>query len=296
MRYDEFGMPEAAPLVYSSKLGESPKGKAGYGVLPGTTSFTRSGKRFVKSCAGALEKRYGKKTLFGTITLAGSTPQACAMLAAWSAKSVELLRKWLHYHVPGCCFVYVWEWQKRGALHLHLALGADSVEHLRRARAKFKAYIHTLHDTLSRLSGTDMFERDEGGSWKGFPEILRSRLEDIRKSVKRYLSKYLSKGSTADGAFYPSRWWGCNQDMRALVSLYREQKLNQSTEFDELVRTYEHQVRCWLECKIVSYSWSECYHPHNRTTVVYPAEEDEDNVWESLVSLLRDAHILFLGH
>lgn len=288
LRYDEYGMPEAAPLVYSKKLGETPKSQAGFGALPKESHFSRHGKRFVKAAAGALEQRYGKKTLFGTVTLAGSTPQACAMLAAWSAKAVELLRHWIVSVCPDACFVYVWEWQKRGALHLHLALGSDHVEHLRSLRARFKTYIHRLHSTLSRLSGTDMFARNDGGSWRGFPDILRSRLEDVRKSVKRYLAKYLSKGGTTDGAFFPSRWWGCTKNLRRLVASYRECRVIQLTDFEAAVGIMRHQWRCWSEAELTVFTWCERFAPHNKTVVVYADENQCANVWEALLLVLAE--------
>jgi hypothetical protein len=289
IRYDEYGMPEASPLVYSSKVGESCKSNAGHGVLPRETVFGSRGRRFVKSCCGALEKRYGKKCLFGTITLPGSTPQAVAMLAAWSAKAVELLRKWLAYHVPDCAFVWVWEWQKRGALHLHLALGSDKVGHLRRARKAFQGYVHTLFKTLSRLSETDMFEREHGGTWRGDVGALRSRLEDVKKSVKRYMAKYLSKGATANGAHYPSRWHGCNKQMRDLWALYRDCRVTSDANIGELATIFDIQLASWRETGWAVFDWREPYSSVNQTCIVYPPDDDADTVWEALCCLVSEA-------
>lgn len=209
----------ATPLVYSSEFAELTTvvcdvPAVGYGRISAGTSFGRAAKVAVKSAAAVIDTYSRDRSVFLTGTLPGSTPAAVAALAGWSAWVVKNLRQWLRDTFPQSVAVGVWEYQKRGALHLHLVVLLADAEQAQEILQCWKTRWIKLLKTVSKKSGVDLFARADGGSWASCPDVVNAVAEPVRKSVKHYLAKYLSKGSdTTRGtaAYPPSRWWFCDR-------------------------------------------------------------------------------------
>ncbi len=178
-----------------------------------------------------------------TLTLPGSTPEAIRALAAWSSwlvnnlmQEVRDIKKLIHYF-------WVWEHQKRGALHYHLCIAAHpddySMDELGELGDRMISRWWELLKVMEskrpvarggkkgNLPGIDMFERSDkavqarGGpkTWRDQPEKWRADNQPIKKSVAGYFSKYASKNvssgysSNIQNAYSPSRWWGMSQSI-----------------------------------------------------------------------------------
>lgn len=270
---------DVAPLslVPNSKTERS---GAGYGALPRKpTSFGLNAKRQLLRCGGALEKTAPtEEVLFLTGTLPGSTEDAFKAIASYSGYIVNSLKAWISTYVPEKLDFYVWEYQKRGALHLHYAVWVPDVGHRRFILDSFKEWwVQALH-RVSDLAGCDLFRKNSGKTWLGDESKVRAVAEVCRKSVARYLAKYLSKSSTprrgAARLFTPSRWWGTSRPLKALTST-----LTTTTEI--IVSSVQNVRRRWEDVYAVcasSDSVTYCYR-HNvgvgQTAVSYPSTEDE---------------------
>lgn len=182
--------------------------------------FRLQARRTILRVGGAVDKS-GRRSVFLTGTLPGSTQAAMREIAAWSGYIVNRLNQWLRRHKPeGEDFYafYAWEWQKRGALHLHYCLASSDESYLSYVVEGFRAFWKGLIDDISKLSGSDCWARRDGGTWRGFG-VLEADAAYTRKSVAAYLSKYVCKGSAGNGGdvsrdrYYPSRWWGCSRGL-----------------------------------------------------------------------------------
>lgn len=215
---------ECGGAALSSKAAKSKidgEGSPGRGSAPLPTKFGLRARRSVKEGARALEQRYGRRNIFCTLTCPGSTSSAVRAMSEWSARIVERLQQWIRDTASGAAVIWVWELQKRGALHLHAVIAHEDVQLLRRVERRWRRYCYRLLQEVSRWSGVDVFARAEGGTWKDSPRVLRNNARPVRKSIAMYLGKYMSKGSGIANGAPPSRWWSVNRVVRAAMFAYR---------------------------------------------------------------------------
>lgn len=198
-------------------------GVSGFGSLPRPTSFGLKARRQVKRLSVALDglAQAPRDVIFFTGTLPGSTTDAMLALSQWSGFVVHRLKSWIHDTAPGYSCVFCWEWQKRGALHLHMAVYVKDITKRNEIYNGFKARWVDLLEQVCKRSGIDVFKRRGGkGTWRGSFDKIRAEAEWVKKSVASYLGKYLSKatGPNRDKSrfFYPSRWWGSTQNLKEI--------------------------------------------------------------------------------
>ena len=225
------GVPKGTPLVCSRKVQEhsdtaSGAYPVGFGALSKGTTFGRAAKRFIRE-AGALVDRADKShVVFLTGTLPGTTDASMMALAQWSGWVVQTVLNWVRdYAIDGRAFG-VWEWQKRGALHLHVCVECKTVQQAINLKKRWKARWIKIMDSVSLRSGQDLYGRKIGGTWKNHKWVTRTDAQTVVKSVGCYLSKYLSKGSQSlrrISRYAPSRWWFASKCLRKeVVSCRRE--------------------------------------------------------------------------
>lgn len=197
--------------------------RSGFGSQGRKTVFSRLARRALISAGAALERRFPKdEILFCTFTYPGSTREGYRAIAEWSGYVVHRLKAWVAKRCPSKLDFYCWEWQKRGALHLHYVIHVPDP-------AAMKALEHGLKDEWIRLidsvclkSGVDLWKKSDGSSWSGYKSVVRVAVERVKKSVARYLAKYLSKAESKGGEgysdeYYPSRWYGISRALRDMV-------------------------------------------------------------------------------
>lgn len=155
-------------------------------------------------------------------------------------------------------YVDVWELQKRGALHKHIVIASNDLDFqsLRKIAVKIGDSWESILDMMAttshvkrgnyagNLPGIDMYKRTEQARKKSYPnieswankkDVLRKlknnegdgvfiNIQRVQKSVARYLSKYLSKGSNGqkkDKIFNPVRWWQSSKEIKNYCKQYR---------------------------------------------------------------------------
>ena len=200
----------------------------GYGGIPKKTRFGNNARRTISRCAGVFERDgiLREECLFLTGTIPGSTGEAFDAMACWSSWVVKSVKTWLsNLGVSDNYSAYVWEFQDRGALHLHyLVLVKDPIIRLK-VLWKWAIKWGQLIDKVGSLAGVDMWKKNENWSWKNQKSVLQAAAQYVHKSVGSYLSKYLSKNVDGRGknivgqSLSPVRWWGCS---RPLLQRMRE--------------------------------------------------------------------------
>lgn len=158
------------------------------------------------------------RQLFLTGTLPGSTDaslEAFTALAPYVSKLVQTyLPRTLGVSANELRYLWVWELQKRGALHLHVAIELPSVDMARELKAAWHGIWVQVLRAAQEKTGSDLFERRYGGSWRTRPDVWRTDAGFVRKSIGRYISKYQGKGSKGEERYYPPRWYGASSRLR----------------------------------------------------------------------------------
>lgn len=265
---------------------ESETGIVGFGKLPRKTVFGLRGKRTIQRTGGVFDKRFKKEhCVFLTGTLPGSTDESLRAIAAWSGYIVHRLKAWVTKHVQSQFSFYVWEWQRRGALHLHYCVYVPTD----RSRQYILEHFHDewcrLLELVSQSSGTDMFASSKGFSRRNKWEEVITDAQVVTKSVSAYLSKYCSKGHKTElSRYFPSRWWGVSQACRKSLA-----EMTLTMAFDCLSRK---RAETLFE-EVISITDRVCIKSYNyrhgsgsgRSLVGYHCPKDSpEDIWKTIVS------------
>jgi hypothetical protein len=187
--------------------------------------------------------------------------------------------------------MWVWEWQKRGALHWHCVLECPESSQAELLLQEFADIWAGVIDGLSRRSGIDCAERRNGGTWAARREVWRIDAQLARKKPHKYLSKYLSKGVQSrdeSDKFYPTRWYGCS---RLLLSELRAATVTCSTadvpgRRDWLLTDQDVELLKWLDL-VSEHTVAFCDRVVEGATVVFYPEEGNTEIVRNLVRSLK---------
>ena len=259
---------------------QTERSDAGFGRLPDKPpAFGLNAKRWLIRRGAAMEDiAPPEECLFLTGTLPGSTEDSYRSLAEWSSYIVHRLKSWIGNYAAQKLDFYCWEYQKRGALHLHYCVwlpDAASRSHILRGFHGW--WVDTLHK-VGEKSSCDMFRKNSTKTHLGDTSKVRAVAEICRKSPARYLAKYLSKSSTplrgAGRSFSPARWWGTSRPLKALC--------DRLTQTIEIIEGGYHRVRVlWEEIHHACVSSDSVTYAYRHkvgsghTLVSYPNTPDE---------------------
>lgn len=264
--------------------------KPGYGGLPRFQRFSTYGRRTLLRAGGALERAHPHhECAFLTVTHPGSTRESMEVLAKFSAFAVQRLKAWLGKRIQGNLSLYTWEWQKRGALHLHYVVHCPNEQVYQYVQSNLKAQWIRILDAIAKESGVDIYRKHSGFSWASNKDMVRVDCQRCEKSVAAYLSKYLSKATDnvkrmPKNAYCPSRWYGVS---RPLLALLREMSVK--------VTLYSLRERdaweTYQDCLSVLQSYSlKCYeYGHTvgdgKTAVSYFHVNEQQSIWTTLMNM-----------
>lgn len=225
----EVQVPRRRSLVHRAEVqdciyGAQNADPVGFGSLSLSRKFTKLAKRRLKEYGSAIDQGSLENCIFLTGTLPGSTVAAKKALASWSSWLTSRLAQWFRDRYPEATFFGVWEYQKRGALHLHVCVRVLDKRDARDLKSVWKTRWIRLLDGVSRRTGIDLFEREQGDSWQRARWVVKTDAQTVERSVARYLAKYCSK--TADkrrraAAFPPGSWWFASASLREFCKQQR---------------------------------------------------------------------------
>lgn len=161
-----------------------------------------------------------------TLTLAGDRPEAKKALACYSGYAINRLFQVVRRDYPECNnWFFVWEYQKRGALHLHIATYHDDKEISKEIGDRLIETWHNVLVDIGLKADCCMFT-----SKKKDRCTVRSLHQNVNQEMKKscggYFSKYASKGENGterikmerwSKLYSPSRFWGSSQSIKNVV-------------------------------------------------------------------------------
>lgn len=216
------------------KEGNEKETKKGYGAMPRIKSFSAKAGQKIRECGGAIDylcEGDPAKCRVITLTLPSSEVDAFRAISCWSGYATNRLLQIIRrerddeYH-----WFYVWEHQKRGALHAHICLYHSDGEKSRMLGEKLVSKWRDILCDIGRLSGVDLlFSR--GFRRQVALHEMQSNSQQMRKGCGAYFSKYAAKTSnvrdtggietinTRNARLYPpSSFWGRSQNLVKLCN------------------------------------------------------------------------------
>jgi hypothetical protein len=192
--------------------------RVGYGGLPKARPFSLYARRMLSRSGGCFCPSDEKRTVFLTGTLPGSTEAAMEALSKWSSwfvhRLLEAIPRCAGHRASDLLWMWVWEYQGRGALHWHGVVECPDAESAQGLLDGFRSVWVAAIAALSEKSGVDCCERRRGGSWRSQPDKWRIDSQIAAASPSQYLAKYLSKDAgkaSVAGFFPPCRWYGISR-------------------------------------------------------------------------------------
>ena len=224
-----------------------------WGKLQADKTFTRNAKQKILEAGAVIDKHVGNTNAFAlTLTIPGSGWDVYDVVSRWSGYIVNRLTQIIRRAEQKGCEVhwfYVWEHQKRGALHMHWCLAVESDWHIANLLCmELRGKWEELLEEFTVKTGIDLFKkRGFSGTWRYSPEVWQNDIFRVSKSVAQYFSKYCSKNAhvnktntrrrsyekknlvgTYDKAnkariysLCPTRYWGCAMRTKRLCAKYR---------------------------------------------------------------------------
>lgn len=178
-------------------------------------SLSRNGRRTILRAGSCFDSSPVTERLLLTGTLPGTGHRAHRALAEFSSYASKTLTNWLTRRSPSCKWQYVWEFQQRGALHIHLVVELEAVPSLY-VQAHFKDEWNRILRAISRKSKVNLYAKTK--TYSHSPSKTQADVTICDREPSRYISKYISKTSTHARSFgrYPPRtWYQCSRTLLA---------------------------------------------------------------------------------
>lgn len=202
------------------------KNKGGWGFAAKPTSFTRNARHRLLEAGAVIDNEFGKNCYEVTLTLPGSGDKAYQTLANWTGWMCDRLLRNVRRNTVTSHWFYVWEWQKRGALHLHFAIAGSDMTEVKKVAQGLEYMWFELLLELEQKTGVELFRKNRNITWRNKPEKWQSHVFPINKSVAAYFSKYAGKSANNQSKhgckFFPARWWGSSRAIKQGIELRRE--------------------------------------------------------------------------
>jgi hypothetical protein len=188
-------------------------------------SFTRISGQKLRECGAAMDilSRGNLEECYEIcLTLPANHEKAFTALAQNTYFATHRIFSYLKKQYNGeVSWFYVWEYQKRGALHLHMAVHHRASLLLPTICSDIKrAWIRILQD-IGENSECCMFT-DKSMKKCVMPDKWQMHSAQIRKSVGSYFSKYAGKEESKQSWYcqkYPiSRFWGSSKKIKQVIA------------------------------------------------------------------------------
>ncbi len=251
------------------------------------TQFGLSARRRIMQAAQALDAidLTPSNYLFLTATLPGNDGWAFWAIAEYSAWIMDRFKSWLSKRSRSRLEFYVWEMQKRGALHFHYCLHEPSLQIRERIRREFRDEWVRLLAGVERLSGISLWGKYAAWSLADRTALVQVDVQEVRKSVGAYMSGYVAGKKDKHWLdrripFYPKRWFGVSRTLSSKIKDLETVLVNEYADYGAAKLRFDEEAH-YLE----AYSDKSKIYPHNvgrgETGVFIYYTSDNNQIWES---------------
>lgn len=265
--------------------------------------LTAYGGHTLREACAVLEQKFGKNVYFNTLTLPGSTREVYDTAARESTGLTNAYMQRIRHAIKTFCASYgieteglyacgIWEWQDRGALHFHLVVG---IEHRKLAlylKHNHRRWWRQVLETYSDATGVDLFQREDGGSWRGDDTKPVTEWAKVKTSVEAYVSKYVAKTARKaglEGWIPPKKFWTLSTPLRKEVISAR---MAVGCHFDTPEKAQEFAYKLAELCQEMGCTVLESKDEFTQETcgfVMYPPKNTKDDFWRMSIRLMAEA-------
>jgi hypothetical protein len=241
--------------------------KLGYGKPPTVKYFSHKAGQKLRETGSVIDRLAGEQVercRVVTLTLPSSESVAFQAISNYSGYATNRLFQVVRRNYPDALWFYVWEHQKRGALHMHICVYHDDPKISKQIGKEFCEKWITILQDITDKTGVDMlFSKGFGRRCK--PHEMQLDNQAMRLSCGGYFSKYASKNSGKHDQginsinarrYPPSSFWGRS---RQLAKMCEEQSFRFSHQglVDDDADKYESEaIEIIRHCRIVKESSS----------------------------------------
>ncbi len=278
---------EIPPLDITKNLQRRPKSLRGWGLKNLPKKFTNKSGQKIRECGAMIDKICGgqpDKARVITLTLPANYDEAFAALASYSGYIINRLFQHVRRSQnPDIFWFFVWEYQKRGALHLHICLASQEKELSSQIGEEMLQDWHQILCDISQKSGICMFS-DASKKSCTIKKNHQNLNQEMRKSCGAYFSKYASKGENIEENSYikkfskmypPSQFWGSSRNLKNLCKEFSYEKIlaiGEAESASHLERVME-LILLFNPVKYSSFSWKKKIHEGTeRETIISEGE------------------------
>lgn len=265
-------------LDITRKSQRSPRHSTGWGIRPSPRKFSHRAGQKIRECGAMIDRASGYEPSLCrvvTLTLAGDTPEAFRALSDYSGYAINRLFQPIRLlDRAKTSWFFVWEHQKRGALHLHIALFHPDRDESKRCGDRIISKWIEVLKSIQEKSGVDMFIRRDRKSYVE-PDKWQNLNQEMRRSCGGYFSKYAGKTSFTEENSYvhkwakvypPSRFWGSSKNLKEMCREFSyeeilaigegiEEKHKEIIEFLLLFNPVKYQEYAWKKDIVDSHGW-----------------------------------------
>lgn len=256
------------------------------------TEFGRGAIARIFDAAGAMDREAPgpQDYLFLTATLPGDTEEAKWGIAEYAHEIIDGLKSWLSKRMLNRLEFYVWENQRRGALHFHYCIYCPDKSVSDFVIRNFKEEMVRLYDGIEKKHGCNLWGKYGYFDAAGKAKILQARVEVVYKSVGAYMAGYLGgKGGKhskdKNHRYYPKRWFGVSRPLSSLISEHTKEIKHEFTSLREakefLERIYEDSIDESLTHRKFLHKIGE-----GVTATLFHTQEKQQELWQ-LRNMLR---------
>lgn len=198
--------------------------KRGYGKTPQIKYFSHKAGQKVRETGSIIDRFCGtqvERCRVVTLTIPSSEVSAFEAISNYSAYATNRLFQVIRRDYQLAYYFYVWEHQKRGALHLHICVYHEDPDISKEIGEKLCSKWVDILEDISEKTGIDMlFAKGFGRKCK--PHEMQLDNQAMRLGCGAYFSKYASKNSgkyrddinSINARKYPpSSFWGRSREL-----------------------------------------------------------------------------------
>lgn len=274
--------PVPPPLDITEKSQRSSKTRTGWGIPNKPKRFTSKSGQHLRECGAMVDKlTWGNPDLCRviTLTLPANTHEAFSALARHTAYLINGLFQPVRTASFETAWFFVWEYQKRGALHLHICLYSENKEDSKKLGDTLIFQWYKMLDFIQAKTGVNMFASTDSNHCKVVKYEAKCLNQEMRKSCGGYFSKYAAKGEDIPendyvkefSKKYPvSRFWGSSAKIKDMCRKYSFKKIL-STVIEEIEEQKTRILELILLCnpvKFDEYDWKKYLNKNTEKEVV----------------------------
>ena len=225
------------PLDITKKSQRAIKTRTGWGIPNKPKRFTNKSGQHLRECGAMVDKlTWGNPSLCRviTLTLPANTHESFQAIASHTAYLINGLFQPVRTASFETAWFFVWEYQKRGALHLHICLYSDRKSDSEKLGMVLIEQWYKMLGFIQDKTGIEMFATGNGSVCQVRKYEAKCLNQEMRKSCGGYFSKYAAKGENIPqndyvkkfSEMYPvSRFWGSSAKIKDMCRKYSFTKL-----------------------------------------------------------------------